>query len=53
MDSVIIDECDYLTHISALIYYHTGQDPDEMDEEQFIKAAARIEYSMRKLRPKI
>jgi len=48
--NIIIDECDYITHAAALIFYHTGKNPDEMEEEDFVNAYARIEYCIRKTR---
>jgi hypothetical protein len=35
--------------MAALIFYYTGIDADTLNDEQFAKACARIDYSLRKL----
>jgi hypothetical protein len=35
--------------MSALIFYYTGVDADEMNDEQFVKACIRVDYAMKKL----
>jgi len=44
-----LDEIDEVSHCGAIIFYHTGIDPDTLTDDEFIKAYSRVDYTMRKL----
>ena len=44
-----MDDGEPIEQAAAMIYYYTGNDPDLMNDAEFAKAYARIEFMMRKL----
>lgn len=49
-EGAIPEDCGDLTIGDALIFYHTGIDPDTLSDEEWIKAVNRIDYVTKKLK---
>ncbi len=44
-----MDDGEDIEQAAAIIYYCTGNDPDLMNDAEFAKAYARVEFAMRRL----